>query len=530
MRAESPLARRRPRASRRLRIALAAAAAAGLVTAGAIAAVATPHSTPTTAQQEQGMTPGAPLAEPAVANAGPDGMEITLDAAKTRFTVSGKDVWGESYAGTLVAPTLQLQPGATTSITLHNRLPVATNLHFHGLHTSPEGSADNPFVCIPPGASYTYRLQIPTSQQQGTFWYHSHAMGTTCPAPMNGSGGHMASMPSSSFSPGDVENQIFAGLSGALIVGDSRASLPAALRDIPVHTIVLKDVQIDTAGKIVQNTTATSIDSNADTVRLVNGQLKPVLSMRPGETQLWRFANVGADIFYRLQLDGYRFTVLAEDGNEYPAAAEAAELLVPPGKRFDVLVTAGAAKGTTALRTLAYSNGPQGDSYPDAELMKVDVSGTSAAAAPLPAGAALAGAPGDLTSSAVAQHRTLALSEDASGTAFYINGRQFSMDQSTFGLAAKLGTVEEWTILNSAGEDHPFHMHTNAFQVMSVNGTAPAFPHRLDTVVVPHAVNGVPGKVVIRQAFADYPGKWMFHCHIAAHEDNGMMGYIQVVA
>jgi FtsP/CotA-like multicopper oxidase with cupredoxin domain len=35
--------------------------------------------------------------------------------------------------------------------------------------------------------------------------------------------------------------------------------------------------------------------------------------------------------------------------------------------------------------------------------------------------------------------------------------------------------------------------------------------------------------VVIRIPFDDYPGRWMFHCHIAAHEDNGMMSYINVV-
>ncbi len=514
---------------RRVRITLAALAAAVLVTTGAIAAVATTQNPPSTAQQEQGMTPGAPLAEPAVADA--DQAELTLDATKARVSVSGKEIWGQVYNGSLVAPTLHLEPGKAATITLHNRLPVATNLHFHGLHTSPEGSSDNPFVCVPPGASYTYRLTIPSDHQQGTFWYHSHAMGTSCPAPSGtGGDGHTHSMSSAPFTPGDVENQIFAGLSGAMVVGDSRSSLPDSLRDIPVHTIALKDAQVDSAGKIVQGTAGASIDSNAPTVRLVDGQLRPALSMRPGETQLWRLANIGADIFYRLQLDGYTFTVLAEDGNEYPQATGAAELLLPPGKRFDVLVTAPATPTSTWLRTLSYSNGPQGDMYPDTPLMNVDVSGPASSGVPssVPVGTPLRGASPDLSGAPVAQRRTLALSEDSSGTAFYINGRRFSMDQPTFDLAAKLGTVEEWTILNTSGEDHPFHMHTNAFQVLSVNGAPLAAPRRQDTVVIPHAVNGTPGKVVIRQAFTDYPGNWMFHCHIAAHEDNGMMGYIRV--
>jgi FtsP/CotA-like multicopper oxidase with cupredoxin domain len=46
---------------------------------------------------------------------------------------------------------------------------------------------------------------------------------------------------------------------------------------------------------------------------------------------------------------------------------------------------------------------------------------------------------------------------------------------------------------------------------------------------VPYEQNGKPGEVVIRIAFDDFPGRYMFHCHIAAHEDNGMMSFINVV-
>lgn len=99
-------------------------------------------------------------------------------------------------------------------------------------------------------------------------------------------------------------------------------------------------------------------------MRLVNGQLRPVLSMQPGQTQLWRLVNTGADIFYRLRLDGHRFTVIGEDGVPVAGVTSADDtLLLPPGKRYDVLVTAGS-KGQTTLRTIAYSNGPQGTPTP----------------------------------------------------------------------------------------------------------------------------------------------------------------------
>jgi hypothetical protein len=36
--------------------------------------------------------------------------------------------------------------------------------------------------------------------------------------------------------------------------------------------------------------------------------------------------------------------------------------------------------------------------------------------------------------------------------------------------------------------------------------------------------------VVIRPRFTQFTGKFVYHCHILAHEDNGMMGVIDVGA
>jgi suppressor of ftsI len=519
-------------------------AVASLLTAtgGAVALAAAPGDAgpPSTAHQERGMKVGASFKDPANADieAGSHGdLTITLNASETRFDVAGKKVWGESYDGRFVAPTLRFDPGTNLTVHLVNHLAVATNLHFHGMHVSPEDHSDDAFLCAAPNTTLTYHLAIPADHPQGTYWYHSHTMGTSCPAPgspaamddVDTTMAGMANMADTPFMPGDVEDQIFAGLSGAMIVGDDRSLFPAAYRNVEAHTFVFKDAQIDPAGHIVQNTATTSIDSNAPTVRLVNGQLRPTLTLRPNQTELWRLANAGADIFYQLQLDGYQFTVIGEDGVPVAQTRTADTLLLPPGKRYDVLVTADGKAGQTWLRTTAYGNGPQGDQYPDTELVKVNVRGHSLSRLPALTGA-IPTAPSTLANAPIAQRRTVALSESPDGLSFYINGKQFDMNQSVFATPAKLGTVEEWTIVNRAGEDHPFHLHVAPFQVMSINGVAQPYTHVQDTVPIPHGANGVPGKVVVRIAFNDYPGRWMFHCHIAAHEDNGMMSFVNVVA
>lgn len=498
----------KPRKAVRPTIALAAAAAA----AGALIAGCTAGA-PTATGTHHGWVSGLPLKDPPDLTAAPGSdAKLRLVAAPTRFDLSGRSVSGASYNGSFVGPTVHLAPGEHVQLTLVDHLATPTDLHFHGMHLSPSGSADDVSLSVAPGHSFPYELDIPADQPQGTFWYHDHDM---CMGP--------ATVPCA-----DVESQVFAGLAGTIVVGDDRSLLPSGLRAITAHTLVFKDVQVDATGHILQDTpTGATINSDAPAVRLVNGELQPVLTMRPGEVQLWRLANEGANIFYDLALEGGRFTVIGEDGYPVAQVTTATTLVLPPGKRYDVLVTA-PSLGQAWLRTLSYTNGPQGDWYPDTPLMQVRVAGPPEAAVPMPTGS-LPTAPPDLANAPIAQHRTVTLSEDSTGTQMYINGKQFDMANSVFSTPAALGTVEEWTITNTSGEVHPFHIHTEHFQVMSVDGAPKPFTGWQDTVPVPYEQNGVPGRVVIRIAFTDFTGKVMFHCHIAAHEDSGMMSYIDVV-
>ena len=83
--------------------------------------------------------------------------------------------------------------------------------------------------------------------------------------------------------------------------------------------------------------------------------------------------------------------------------------------------------------------------------------------------------------------------------------------------------VEIWQIENVVGMDHPFHLHGFQFQVIDRDGVSEPFRSWKDTVNVPkHSMV----RIVVR--FADYAGKWMYHCHILDHEDHGMMGVLEV--
>ncbi len=129
----------------------------------------------------------------------------------------------------------------------------------------------------------------------------------------------------------------------------------------------------------------------------------------------------------------------------------------------------------------------------------------------------------EIPASEVVQRRTMVFTEDDEDEQFFINGKQFDADRVD--VQPKLGTVEEWTLRNTSSEQHPFHIHVNDFQVISIDGE----PVRRARACRTRSRCYRSKDVVIRTRFTDFTGKFVFHCHILNHEDNGMMAVVEVV-
>ncbi|MGD9891021.1 MAG: multicopper oxidase family protein [Dehalococcoidia bacterium] len=434
---------------------------------------------------------GAPapmLIEPEVVRSENGVLRTTLTVAAQNVQIGDRMVTGRVYNGAFVGPTLRVRPGDRIELTLGNCLAESTNIHFHGMNVSPNGFGDNIFRTVDPGVAGGYMIDIPSDHPTGTFWYHAHVHGRTT-------------------------SQVFGGLSGMIVVEGLRDLLPPELRDITEHTIALKDYrEID--GAIPSD----GITIGAPTTRTVNGQVQPQFQIRPGETQLLRIGNIGANITYLVRLEGHSFRVIGEDGTPVWAVVAKDELVLPAGKRFDVLIQ-GEPVGVYALETLPYDTGPDGNQFPQATLAWMVSQGEGRPAASLPM---TLDQTRDLSSEPIARQREIVFSEDTETNLFFINGKTFDHDRVD--VTAQFGTVEEWTIRNVSKEEHPFHIHQVEFQVMSVNGD-PYDAHGLqDVVMLPSE-----GEVVVRIPFREYTGTWVFHCHILNHEDAGMMATIEVV-
>ncbi len=430
---------------------------------------------------------GARFSEPARLVSHDGVLKARLVVSQTHFRVAGQTVLGKAYDGRFPGPTMILRPGDRIELTLVNQLDQMTNIHFHGFHVSPAGISDNVLRVMPPHSTNRVVVQVPPDMAPGTYWYHSHA--------------HPLS-----------EEQVFDGLSGVFVVRGLENRLPPALRDVPQRLFVLKDLQIRDGAIVSKN-----IDSGAPTTRTVNGLVDPRLEIHPGETQMWRLANISADIWYHVRFDGLPMNVIAEDANPVGRVWSAKDLLLPPGKRYDVLVR-GPKAGTYRLKTLKMNTGPAGDMYPQRTLATVVSAGPSRKPLAMPTSLGPLPEYGD---AAIDKTRHFVFSENTKTNQFYINGKQFQHHRVN--VHTTLGSTEQWVIRNVSDEMHPFHIHVDDFQVISINGKPYRARSLQDTIPLP-----VHGKVVIRMRFTDFTGKFVYHCHILAHEDNGMMGVVEV--
>ncbi|MHB8270800.1 multicopper oxidase family protein [Bradyrhizobium sp.] len=302
--------------------------------------------------------PAAPPTSPATR------LDLVVDYANN-IAVAGCITHLRTYNGSVIGPTIRAKPGDTIHIRLINNLkdpkpgefpdppqhPAPpghgggahqfsfniTNLHTHGLHVAPQGpvdpgtgkvpfESDNVLLELPPGGQQDYRIQLDADHPAGTFWYHAHVHGSTAV-------------------------QLSSGMAGALIIeGGTKDNgdldtVPAIGKVKDSQKIfVLQQLGYDKTGQIE------TFNLQARPT-LINGQLVPVIRMRPGQVQRWRFVHAGIQENVALALDGHPIHEVAADGitlgrsvpwAEAPAtgALAANTLFLLPGYRSDVLVQA----------------------------------------------------------------------------------------------------------------------------------------------------------------------------------------------
>ena len=438
-------------------------------------------------------------------------LRVKLLAAPGTVPVNGVPTANvQAYNGRVPGPTIVVSPGDRLKLNFHNQTTMPSNIHYHGMHVSPKGNQDNVFIQVPSGGEFDYDVRIPTDHPGGLYWYHPH------------------------WHP-NVGPQVWGGMSGLLVVRGGAAALPE-LKDVRKRIMSLRQIAFTPDGELDLYRAAPAEDQS----HLVNGQLMPEVSMRPGETQLWQLANIGVNAYYNLELPGHTFTVVEEDGVQVWQTWETDKLLFPPGKRYGFLVTARKKETILNLMQAGYDQGL--DNWPAMPIARVRVKGELAKSVKLPE---WIGSKPDWVTGPIRNRRVLTLSQNVvdNQPLFYIDDVLF--DNLTMEDIPKVlvNSTEEWVIRNASSplggaphsEDHPFHIHINGFAVTERGDWNPATNEVSNRqVIVPRGeadTENVKSNSYIkfRTKFADYVGRSVYHCHILYHEDHGMMGAFDVV-
>jgi FtsP/CotA-like multicopper oxidase with cupredoxin domain len=434
------------------------------------------------------------------------------------------------FEGHEVPPVVRVVPGGAIQLEYVNQMSKSsselcvdgpctnmTNLHFHGLHVSPDAPGDDVLTMMAmPGQSLHYTVDIPADQPPGLYWYHTHPHG-------------------------ESYQQDLDGMSGAIVIDGMDRYFPE-IKNMKEKILILRDAELEhgdpSSAALKSAVQLAPYGCGAATeevtrVFTVNGVVRPKIAIAPGEKQFWRIVNASPDLYADLEVDSESMTVVAFDGMPltYHDPNRPAEKLrhVPlaPAGRAEVIVEGPKRGGTASLRSVCVDTGADGDPNPSMVLADLDTIAKESTPTPYVKAGPYAKAiyrplPNPMRNQLErrAPDFTVKFTEDKKG--FYINDRKFAPDDEPM-TRAKVGAYANWRVTNATNEVHPFHIHQVHFLVYERAGAPLRRPEWLDTVnLAPHE------SLDLIMDFTDpiIRGVSVFHCHLLKHEDKGMMAKI----
>lgn len=442
---------------------------------------------------------------------------LTIKDTFAQIVNTGNQTITGGINGKFWGPTLFINKGDTVHMNVNNNLNDSTTIHWHGMHL-PAVMDGGPHQIIPPGTTWQPYWEV--KNQASTLWYHPHM--------------HEMS-----------QEQITKGIGGFIIVRDAAESALALPRkygvdDIP---IVITDRDINTQHQF-------SIVPYGDSI-MANMTLRAQYSV-PAQYVRLRLLNGAIETSYNLGFsDNRSFYVIGTDGGllNSPVLINGAtpRYLLSAGERVEIMVDFSGQSGNSVfLKAYNQSLGnfiPGGESFPNGpfasflghtnyNIVKLNV--TSATSNPITS------VPTTLVSNIypleqdAVMTRTITLSDSSGVTSVpilgpnaFILGHQL-FDFNTINHSIPLNQTEIWELKSTSIFAHPFHIHDVEFKILTINGaTPPTYQQGWKDVVL---VEG--GKTVRFIAkfddYADPTHPFMYHCHIALHEDEGMMGQFVV--
>ena len=458
----------------------------------------------------------------------------------------------------------------------------STNLHLHGLDVIPHlfepigtGNPLSKMIDIMPGKSYDYEFKIPQDQPPGLSWYHPHHHGSTAVQAVSGMAGPIITY-------GDIDEvpEIKAARDILLAVQDIGLFPSENDPDLWTYQPEQNAMWDTLTGVVTRYNPKTGKTENTKLqggftagdyklrFYMLNGEpffkethnyaqnqgTHPIgkqlpvqrFEMAPGEVVRFRMLNACSDNFMPIVVEAHEMHLIAIDSVNFeqtmmrsvhptkqrlvlaltPNTADPGQVAIPPGGRAEFLIKAIDTPGVYKIIQLEQRQQfLQSDQKVIAEIEIKGASKPMNVPTKLPTQRRYYPR---IKAEEVKRVRNFVFSgifpaaqNPYVGIDFLINNNIY--EELAVPHVCHLDTVEEWHVQvlgahHGGTEGHPFHVHVNHFEIISVNGKDVDYAPVADTVWVPLQSN-----VVIRMRFKEFTGKSVFHCHILPHEDTGMM-------
>ncbi|MFN8052609.1 MAG: multicopper oxidase domain-containing protein [Acidimicrobiales bacterium] len=243
--------------------------------------------------------------QPAVPTIAADGAkEFNITASVTKWEVEpGKFVQAWTYNGQVPGPWIKVNVGDHVRVKLTNKLPLSTDIHFHGIHTPNSFDGVSPYTqtMVSPKTDFTYDF---VADKPAVGMYHAHMHGEE--AVPNGMFGV--------FQIGDVPTP-----NGRTVSG---VEVPKDLKLVQELPMVLND-----AGAIGFSLNGKSFPATAPVV------------VKQGDWFEVHYFNEGLQN-HPMHMHGFPQLIIAKDGIPLDQPYWADTILIGPGERYTVLVHA----------------------------------------------------------------------------------------------------------------------------------------------------------------------------------------------
>jgi bilirubin oxidase len=428
----------------------------------------------------------------------PSSKQLQEGAKTTTYGYNGADFWG---------PTLIMSKGDFVQMHVTNNLADETTAHWHGFHI-PAVMDGGPHQPIAPGATWSPSFEV--KNRAGTYWYHPHL--------------HMM-----------TQEQLTHGAGGLIIVQDPEEAALALPR-----TYGVDDIPVVLTSRRFKADNQFDLTSAYGDYMLTNGTMHAKVDL-PAQVVRLRILNVETERSYDLGFsDGRTFQVIGTDGGLVNAPIPVTHVTLYVGERVEILVDLSKDPVGKALDLQAFNGGkffgfPGGEPGTTGDFGSL-LNNTTFNVLHIDVAAATAGAiksiPAKLASTTywtdadVTKSRTLKITDKGPGTPFTFDGVGF--DEKVINQNVSLNAVEKWTISNGMTFSHSFHIHDVQFKIVSRSSGAVADYEQgwKDVVSVPR--NESVTFIAKFEDFASATDPYMYHCHMANHEDGGTMGQFLV--